>query len=124
MTNKNLVLLLCPALILVTIALGAFLLSEQELQRHNPTEDQRSREKFERFVSEVKAGKSELTPEGWIKGMRIQRNLVEVEREFSLESARTMRTGGWLILAAVACNIAGVILVRQHSKKAQSTIDC
>src|SRR5436189_109323 len=112
MSNKHSLLLFCPGLVFLVIALGAFVLSEQEIHRHHLAQARESQEKFDRFVADVRSGKRELTPDKWIEGMCLERKLTESERQFSLETARTMRAGGWFMLIGVAFQTIVVFSVR------------
>ena len=117
MNNKRWLILFCPAFVFLSIAVGAFALSEQEIQRHNVAQERENQAKFDKFVANVRSGKWELTPDKWIEGMRLERDLTESERQFSLGSARTMRAGGWYLLVGVVFQAVVVISVKGAFKK-------
>src|SRR5262245_47969713 len=117
MKNKQSLLLFCPCLLFLVIALGAFVLSEQEIRRHNLAQERESQEKFDRFVADVRTGKRELTQDKWIEGMRLEREQTRAERQFSFSSARTMRAGGWFLLMGSAFQAVVAFSVKPVSQK-------
>jgi hypothetical protein len=117
MTNKNLLYLLLSAFLYVVIAIGAFVLAEQNIRNHDLNRDREDQQKFDRFVENVKSGKRQLTPDQWLEGMRLGRNQIESERHIGLQTTEAMRTGAWWILVGAAFQVFVIFSIRKGCTK-------
>ena len=115
MTRRNIITLLLPSLLFLTMAIGAFLFSEIHLRHREP--DGSNEKKFEVFVDNVKSGKWQLTSDRWIEGMRRERAVAKAEREISDTLAQALRMWGWVGLLGFSFQIAVVFSVRAKCER-------
>jgi hypothetical protein len=106
--------LLSPSFIFIVIAIGAFVLSEQDIRTAHERANQ---QEFDKFVENVKSGKWQLTTDKWLDGLRVERSRTESERRFGIGAARVARSCAWYILLGVACQALVVFSVRANCKK-------
>jgi hypothetical protein len=110
MTKREIAKLLSPSLVFALIAATAFFMSGLIRQHIG---DNGGQQKFDQFVANARSGKSQLTTDQWLEGMRRERATVEAYRKAAASDARLMQLLAWSALAALVMQTLAVLSVRK-----------
>jgi hypothetical protein len=123
MTKSAITLLLSPSLFFAVLAFAGYLASQLVQDK---TKEDRDRQKFETFVTNVKSGKWQLTTDRkwprdksrkWLEGMRREHAIGEASQAACSEAAEMYKGCMWTALGGMVFQaVAGFTVLRRMRK--------
>ena len=118
MTKKDIFILLSPSIWLVCFAVLAFL-GPHMFQKHyeGVSHFQKTQQNFERFATNVQAGKVQLTQKEMLEYMRVANEYAGSEIDISTSLLEVLRSYAWVIIVAIGWQVGTVLVVRNRLRK-------